>query len=160
MNRSAFGLFLLLALSAVSTGCASTRTDTFDIEVRNATAKPLTLSLAKDGPPYEAAWARPEDAAIETPQLRERWVGGETGMGQLLAPGKTAFIKELHGKFADRSHGYVRAYAGDLSKSISQMLARGPDSPDRVDVPLMPGPNRIVIREKASRLVAEADDGK
>jgi hypothetical protein len=149
-----------LAAALLAVGCGpAARTETFDIDVRNATAQPLTLSLGKDGPPYEPAWARPEDVAIETPKLREQWVGGQTGMGQVVAPGKTASIRKLAGRFAGEARGYVIVYAGDLSQSISRMLARPADSPDRTDVPLSPGPNRIVIEQVDGRLVAKPDQG-
>src|SRR5688500_3418732 len=74
------------ALALTAWGCNSTRTDTFDVDIRNATEQPVTLSLAKDGPPYEPTWATPEDLAIESPKLREEWAGGPSGMG-VVPPG-------------------------------------------------------------------------
>jgi hypothetical protein len=138
MNRCVAALLFALPLAAG--GCASPRTDTFNIEIRNDTKQPLTLSLAKDGPPFES------------PKLREKWSGGPTGMA-LLPPGKTASIKGLTGMFNARTKGYLRAYAGDCT--ISQMSARSPGSPDRLDVPLTPGDNRLVIVEDATRIVAK-----
>jgi hypothetical protein len=150
MNRCVAALLFALPLAAG--GCASPRTDTFNIEIRNDTKQPLTLSLAKDGPPFESAWATPEEIAVESPKLREKWSGGPTGMA-LLPPGKTASIKGLTGIFNARTKGYLRAYAGDCT--ISQMSARSPGSPDRLDVPLTPGDNRLVIVEDATRIVAK-----
>lgn len=140
------------ACIALMAGCSGRRTDSFDIEVRNATSQPLTLSLAKDGPPYEPAWATPQDLAIETPKRREQWSGGPSGMGAVPA-GKTASVAGLRGQFDSGVSGYLRIYGGELT--ISEMLARGSDSPGRVDVRLSPGANRIVITERAGRLVAE-----
>lgn len=152
MTRPALLWACLAALTAC--GCTSTRTDTFDVEIRNDTAGPVTLSLAKDGPPYEPTWATPEDVAIESPKRREEWAGGPSGMG-VVPPGKTASVKGLTGRFDGGSSGFLRAYAGDLT--ISQMLSKSNGSPDRVDVPLAPGANRIVLVEKSGRITVEAD---
>lgn len=143
-------LALLLPMFLLS-GCSTSHVDTFDIEVRNATTQPLLLSLAKDGPPYEPAWATPEDLAIESPKRREQWAGGPQGMG-LVPPGKSALVKGLKGTFEKSTRAFLRAYAGDLT--ISQMLAKSRESPDRVDIALSPGANQIVVSEKAGRLVA------
>ena len=151
MNRIASSIALLV-VSTLLVGCNSTRTDTFDIEIRNATGQPLTLSLAKDGPPYEPAWATPQDLAIETPKRREQWSGGPSGMAA-VPPGKTASVKRLQGQFNSGVNGYLRVYAGDLT--ISEMLAKGKDSPNRLDVLLKPGANVVVVSEKAGKLVAE-----
>ena len=150
MTRPALLLACLGALTAC--GCTSTRTDTFDVEIRNDTSGPVTLSLAKDGPPYEPTWATPEDVAIESPKRREEWAG-PSGMG-VVPPGKTASVKGLTGQFDSGSHGFLRAYAGDLT--ISQMLSKGSGSPDRVDVPLAAGANRIVLVERSGRITVEA----
>ena len=142
-----------LLLPALAAGCSSARTDTFDITVRNGTSQPLTLSLGKDGPPYEVAWATPEDLAIETPRRREEWSKSPGGM-QVLAPGRVAEVRGLTGRFEPAARGYLRAYAGDLN--ISQMLAKGAGSPDRVDVQLVPGPNDITIVSEGGQLKAVA----
>ena len=152
MNRIAF--IALIAISALIVGCNTTRTDTFDIEIRNATSQPLTLSLAKDGPPYEPAWATPQDLAIETPKRREQWSGGPSGMAA-VPPGKTASVKGLRGQFNSGVNGYLRVYAGDLT--ISEMLAKAKDSPSRADVMLKPGVNVVVVSEKAGRLVTQSE---
>ncbi|QOV89586.1 hypothetical protein [Humisphaera borealis] len=135
-------------------GCGATRTDSFDIDLRNATGQPLTLSLAKDGPPYEPSWATPQDLAIESPKRREQWSGGPSGMAA-LPPGKTASVKGLRGQFNPGVNGYLRVYAGDLT--ISEMLSREKGSPSRVDLMLKPGANKFVIAEKAGSLVAEPE---
>ena len=152
MTRPA--LLLVCSTALMVLGCNSSRTDTFDVDIRNATKGPVTLSLAKSGPPYEPTWATPEDLAIETPKLREEWAGGPSGMGVVPA-GKTASVKGLKGQFDGGSRGFLRAYAGELT--ISQMLSKGRESPDRVDVPLAPGANRIVLVDKAGRIAAEPE---
>jgi len=153
MNRFAARSLAILVLNFVVTGCsAPSRTETFDIELENATSGPLTLSLAKDGSPYEPSWATPQDLAIETPKRREEWSGGPSGMTAVKA-GQTASVQGLKGRFDAGVQGYIRAYAGELT--ISEMLARAPDSPSRVDVLLKPGMNRIRIIEKSGHLAAE-----
>lgn len=138
----------------VLAGCGpSVRTEMFDVFVTNATNGPITISLAKESTggrpgPYEPAWATPEDIAVETPKNNEKW-----GLAA-IPPGKTASVEKMSGQFDDRSRGMVRAYRGDAT--ISQMLARAADSPDRVDVPLKPGRNEITIVDKDGRLVAES----
>lgn len=149
MLRSRLWL-VVLGLMPLAVGCS--RTESFDIDLRNNTAQPLTLSLAKDGPPYEPSWATPQDLAIETPKRREEWSGGPSGMTS-VPPGKTASVKGLRGQFDAGVQGYLRVYAGELT--ISQMLAKSPESPGRVDVPLKPGMNIITVGEKNGRLVAE-----
>ena len=152
MTRPA--LFLACSFALATCGCTATRTDTFDVDIRNATDEPVTLSLAKDGPPYEPTWATPEDLALESPKLREEWAGGPSGMG-VVPPGKTASVKGLTGRFDGDSRGFLRAYTGDLT--ISQMLSKGRESPDRVDVRLAPGANRIVLVDKGGRIAAEVE---
>ena len=154
MTRPALLLTLALSAALAAGGCAPARTDTFDVDIRNATSGPVTLSLSKDGPPYEPTWATPEDLAIESPKLREEWAGGPSGMGVVPA-GKTASVKGLKGRFDGGTRAFLRAYAGDLT--ISQMLARSQGSPDRVDVELVPGANRIVLIDKSGRITAAAD---
>lgn len=143
-------LSLALVFLGQAAGCHSARTERFDLTVHNGTDGPLTLSLAKDGPPYEPTWATPEDFAQESPRLREAWSqpGGMTG----LAAGKTADVRNLAGRFDPGVRGYLRAYAGDLS--ISQMLSKSAGSPDRVDVRLLPGANDITIVLEGTHLKA------
>src|SRR5687768_12016867 len=133
-------LLLPALLLASAFGCSSARTQTYDIHVTNSTSGPVTISLAKDGPPYEAAWASPEDLAIESPRYRERG-----GMG-VIPPGKTASTEKLTGRFEANAQGYLRVYAGDLT--ISEMLSKSRGSPGRVDVPLVPGRNDIRVEDK------------
>jgi hypothetical protein len=139
-------LFLLLLACVAFTGCS--RTDTFDIAVRNDTAGPLTLALAKDGPPYEQTWASPEELAIESPRADERHAY------LMLEPGKEGYVT-LKGKFDRNTRGYLRAYRGDLQ--ISEMNAIGPASTNRLDLLLRPGPNAFVIMDAGGRLTERRD---
>jgi hypothetical protein len=123
------------------TGC--TRVDKFDIVVRNETTEPLTVVLTKDGPPFESKWAAPEDLAIESPKADE-----EHGF-VVLPPGREADVS-LEGRFDRSSRGVLRVYRGELD--ISTMNAIRPSSPDRLDVMLQPGLNRLVIADRDGRL--------
>ena len=150
-----FSLTALLLLSLLA-GCSSARTEHFDIDLHNATSGPLTLSLAKDGPPYEPAWATPEDVAIETPREREKWAGVPSGISAgRVPPGKTAFVRGLTGHFEPHTRAFLRVYAGEVG--ISQMLSRQPGSPDRLDIPLLPGRNDITITLEGTSLKAQAE---
>jgi hypothetical protein len=142
-------LLLLALLLFDCVGCSSARTETFDINVTNATDRPVTISLAKRGPPYEAAWASPEDIAIETPRYRERG-----GMG-VIPPGKTASVAKLTGRFEPNTEGYLRVYAGDLT--LSEMLSKNRGSPGRVDVQLAPGRNDIRVVDNGGHIAAQID---
>ena len=142
-------LLLPALLLASSLGCGSARTQTYDINVTNSTSGPVTISLAKDCPPYEAAWASPEDLAIESPRYRERG-----GMG-VIPPGKTASVEKLTGRFEGSAQGYLRVYSGDLT--ISEMLSKSRGSPGRVDVPLVPGRNEIRVEDKGGHITAQID---
>src|SRR5687768_6703592 len=126
--RCALHLLMLLLACVAVTGCS--RTDTFDISVRNDTAGPLTLALTKDGPPFERMWAGPEDLAIESPRADERH--GYV----VLPPGRVADVT-VKGRFDAQSRGYLRVYRGDLQ--ISEMSAIGPASHSRIDLILTPG---------------------
>jgi hypothetical protein len=141
-------LFCALLPAALAAGCSPYRTEKFDISVRNATTQPVTISLAKDGPPFEDAWASPEDVAIQSARYSE-----DAG-GKLVPPGKTAFVNNLSGKFDRNTRGFVRVYAGKLK--LSEALARSPGSPGRVDVQLAPGRNDIRVYDNGGYLVAEA----
>lgn len=143
----------LIAATAL-VGCTPTATHRFDVTVRNDTPNPLTLALVKDGPPYEAAWATPEDFAIDASRAREEWAG-KTGRLRGLPPGKTAEVVGLTGKFEAGTRAFVRVYNGDLT--VSQMLSKAADSPDRVDVILVPGPNELTVVPDGSAIKARVD---
>jgi hypothetical protein len=134
---------VVLALSSLAlVGC--TRTDQFDITVRNETTGPVTIALTKDGPPFEQVWAKPEDLAIESPRADEKH-----GFA-VLAPGKEADVS-VTGKFDSNTRGYVRIYRGDLR--LSDMIAMSPTSPNRIDLLLRPGVNRLTVGEEGGRLI-------
>ena len=134
-------LFLILSILSVVTGCQSAQTRTYDISVRNETGKELTVWLAKDGGPYEAHWASPEEIA------RERPGGGDAYWGIVIPAGKTGFTGETTGKFDDDSRAYLRVYS-DV-KTLSQLLAVGRGSANRLDLPLQEGKNDFIVSDGA-----------
>jgi hypothetical protein len=131
---------IALMLAAVA-GCS--RVDQFNVVVRNETTAPLTVVLTKDGPPFEAKWAAPEDLAIGSPSAEE-----EHGF-VVLPPGREAEVA-VEGRFDRGTRGVVRVYRGE--PDISAMNAIHRTSPDRIDVPLTPGFNSFVIAEADGRL--------
>ena len=141
--RWALSISFATVVTFLTIGCA--RTEKFDVSVRNETRTPLTLALTKDGPPFEHVWAGPEDLAIESPRADE-----QHGF-VVLPPGREADVS-VQGKFDRGTRGYLRVYRGDLQ--ISDMTAIGPASPNRLDLPLTPGPNRFVIDDTTGRLEA------
>jgi hypothetical protein len=142
-----FGIVaVVLLLGAIDTGCS--RTDKFDLTVRNSTKSPLTLALTKDGPPFEPVWASPEDLAIQSP-------GADEKHGYVvLPPGKEGDVS-VQGKFESGTHGYLRVYRGDLQ--VSEMNAIRSSSPNRLDIKLSPGRSTFVIVDSAGRLAEQRD---
>jgi hypothetical protein len=138
---------LLAACCFAFAGCS--RTETFNISVRNDTPDPVTLTLAKNGPPFERVWASPEDLAVESPEADEEH------SYLLLPPGREADVPAVTGRFSGGTRGFLRVYRGDLD--ISDMNAIGPVSPNRLDLPLKPGANRFVVTQSGGRLVAGKD---
>jgi hypothetical protein len=128
-------------LAGIVTGC--TRTEKFDVTVRNGTQSSLTLALTKDGPPFEPLWASPEDLAIQSPNAEEKH--GYV----VLAPGKEGDVS-VQGKFDRGTRGYLRVYRGDLQ--VSEMNAIKSNSPNRLDIILAPGRNVFVIVDARGRL--------
>jgi hypothetical protein len=133
-------------LAAIITGCS--RTEQFDVTVRNSTQSSLTLALTKDGPPFDPLWASPEDLAIQSPNAEEKH--GYV----VLPPGKEGDVS-VQGKFDSGTHGFLRVYRGDLQ--VSEMNAIKPDSPNRIDLKLSPGRNVFVIVDAHGRLEQHRD---
>lgn len=144
--RLATLMLLLLPALPLALGCAPTRT--FEIAVRNETVQPITVGVSKEGGRYEPQWASPEDAA-----LRTRGDNDNGWSSVVVPPGKTGVAGPVKGKFPRGAEAVLRVYAGDLRLSDVLAISRG--SPDRVDVPLSPGRNAIIIRLDGKRLSYE-----
>jgi hypothetical protein len=124
----------------LSIGCSQYEKRTFTIEVKNNSARPVTLGLVKVGPPWEVQWESPADRAIMDP--------GNTGIGwgTLLQPGKTAYIDTVTALFAPRTVAYLRVYTGALS--LTDMLAISPESRNRHDIRLREGRSIFSITDR------------
>ena len=133
----------LPVLALLLVGCAEKHT--FQIAVRNETNKPLTAGLAKEGGKYEAQWASPEQAVLHTTSDDER--GWDS---VVVPPGETRSAGPVTGDFSGGAYAALRVYAGDLE--LSDVLSISRRSPDRLDVPLDPGRNAIIVREENGRL--------
>lgn len=143
------GTMLLWVLGAVFlAGCSSAREYTFDVSVKNDSAGPVTIWLTKDGPPLEQGWRSPEQVALRSPGHEER-IGGV-----LVPPGKTASTGPIKGKFEPGTFAWLRIYDGKY-ESFSDLLAVSPRSSKRVDQPLDPGVNQLVVRSRNGRIHVE-----
>ena len=134
-------------------GCASTRT--YEVRLKNNSSEPITVGLTKLGGPFERVWASPEDAAINNadPSSR-RWA--------TVPSGRVADAGPFKGKFRRDSEAVLRIYKGDLDHNgrldVPQILAVSHDQPDRADVVLHPGVNRLTVTDQDGRLVATRED--
>jgi hypothetical protein len=136
--------FVTLPFLFLAIGCAETRS--FQVAVRNDTARPLTVGLVKEGGKYEPQWQSPEQAVMRTTGDDER--GWDS---VVVAPGAMGAAGPVKGDFARNALATLRVYAGDLQLSDVLAISRG--SPSRVDVPLDEGRNAIIVREEAGKLV-------
>jgi hypothetical protein len=139
--------FFLLAVVVftcfASIGCA-TRTETFDVTVRNESAGPVTIWLTKTGGPEEEGWRSPESIAINF-VVEDEKLGGV-----IVPPRNTATTGKTKGKFDRDSYAVLRVYRGEMK--MSEMLANGKDSPNRADLILQPGQTRVGVTDKAGKM--------
>ncbi len=143
VRRGLGRLCMLLAAMLMLVGC--TTTGRFTVGVVNETTDPLSVGLVKDGPPPERSWASPMQISINAPALStNRW-------GTLVPPGESAVIGPQTGRFDRGVTAYLRVYRGNWS--VQELLAIGPDSPNRLDVPLDNGESRWIIRDSPEGLV-------
>lgn len=141
--RTVCAILLLLALF----GCA--RTETYQVRLTNKTTGPITFGVVKLGEPFERKWATPEDASYhgEKPSP-EMW--GSVG------PGKTAISQPIMGKFSGNAAAYLRVYEGKLDLIGIMAVSRG--ASNRVDMMLLPGPNRITVLDVHGQLTGLQGD--
>ncbi|HEV8290337.1 MAG TPA: hypothetical protein VGP94_00370 [Tepidisphaeraceae bacterium] len=139
-------LFLLLLPA-----CTQYEKKTFEISVKNETARPLSLGLVKNGPPREQGWIAPHEVAMMAPQLSDRkW-------GWVLQPGEARKFGPYSGKFEPHVQAILRIYAG--TPTIEELIAFSKEDPERLDIYLWPGKSGYLIRNFGGRLqyrVAEA----
>lgn len=139
---------LLLAVLLLIAGCASTRTETFDLAVKNQTSGPISVWLTKDGPPVEEGWMSPEQLA-QLPQTTKFSF-------RTFEPGKVGQAGPLTGQFDPGVNAWLRVYQG--LHTFDEILAISRGSPDRLDYLLTPGRHQITIIEKDGRLIAEEQE--
>jgi len=145
-----YRLALSLAALLLVVGCASTRTETFQLSVKNQTGAPISVWLTKDGPPAEEGWESPEQLA-QLPSTT-------TFSFRTIEPGKVAEAGPLTGKFASGSNAWLRIYQG--LHTFDEILAISRGSHDRLDYFLAPGQHQITITTQDGRLVALEGENK
>jgi hypothetical protein len=133
-----------LGVVSLVAGCQEKKY-TYSLTLKNDAAEPLMVGFAKEGPPFEDQWATPEQVS-RIPQRP-----GERGWGVPVAPGKTAEVPKVTARLDDFSTAYVRVYAA--APSLESMLAISTGSPNRLDVPLLPGANDLVVSRQGGKLV-------
>lgn len=138
---------LLLFVLATITGCG-TRSESYSVSVKNDTTKPLTIGFTKEGEPFQDEWMSPEDIA------QDRAVNPELySWGNLLMPGKTATTnKDMVAKLGPDKVAFLRVYRGHINLLTILSISRGSGS--RIDLPLLPGKNNVVIVDRDGALAA------
>lgn len=137
-------LFAALFIAPMLAGCQQKKY-TYSLTLKNAASEPIMVGFAKDGPPFEDAWATPEQVS-RIPQRP-----GERSWGVPVMPGKVAEVQKVTAKLEGYSVSYVRVYA--TAPSLESMLAISMGSPNRLDVPLLPGANDLVVTREGGKLV-------
>lgn len=142
-------LIACLALVAlVAGGCGSSKS--YQVEVQNQTAQPVTLWLTKDGPPAEEGWHSPEELAAMPADARP---GYDLAV---VPPGKTGETGKVSGKFPSGTNAVLRVYQGGQELyHIIQSQQPGARRIERADQPLKPGKNKLAVVEHHGRLVVE-----
>lgn len=139
MRAGLFSAGALLLLS-LATGCNQYDERRFTLEVKNNSARPITIGLTKNGPPSEVAWESPEDRAIMDPR------NTGVGWGQVVPPGRTAYINDVIAYFEPNTSAFLRVYLGDLP--LNDLLAIGRESRNRLDIRLREGTTAFTIVDK------------
>jgi len=140
---------LTLLLLSLAVGCSRTRS--YQVSLTNHTDKPLTFGVVKQGAPYERTWASPEEATRSGDRP-------SASMWGALPPGKTATSEEFKGRFRRNSEAVLRVYSGELD--LPGVMAVDSGAPNRVDLPLKPGMNRVVVIDIGGHLEAVPADNK
>jgi hypothetical protein len=150
--RLAFGCVVLAAAAALvlSGGCAQTRR--YNVQVMNRTSEPITIGLAKEGGPFEAHLASPEELALSTPASDENLWPSE-----VVTPGRIGYTR-IEGKFDGKSELTLRVYGG--KRDLSEVLAVARGSSERVETILRPEPamNKFIVTRQENKLHAEMVD--
>lgn len=135
---------VLLGLVA---GCAQTRT--YRVSLKNQTEEPITVGMVKHGEPFERKWESPEQAAINGDKP-------PADMWRVIPPGRTGQTSDVKGKFRGNSEAVLRIYQGSLD--LPEILATSEGQPNRIDIPLHPGLNRIVVTDTGGQFEATREE--
>jgi hypothetical protein len=138
---------LSLCLLFAIVGC--TPKASFDVTIVNQTNRPVTVGLVKEGPPFEPAWAGPDEVVLRS----EANVNAIAPWGHVVPPGRTLDSPATSGAFPKGTLGYLRVYAGE--RSNSELLSISDPSPDRTEVLLFPGHNHVIVTTDAKGLRAQ-----
>jgi len=134
---------VLLGLLA---GCAQTRN--YEVKLRNESGAPITYGLVKRGEPFERKWASPEQAAINGDKPpADMW-------GTL--PAGHAADRSAKGRFRSGAGAVLRVYQGSLD--LPEILATSEGQPNRLDIPLHPGLNKVAVTEVDGEFTARRDE--
>jgi hypothetical protein len=134
LSSSTFAAALLLFSSI---NCAPRVS--FQLSILNKTDQPVTVGVVKEGEPYEATLASPEQLAIQTSlEALPPW-------GHVIPPGRTLDSPPITGTFPRGAAAVLRVYRGEFTNA--QLLAISNPSPDRAEVLLFPGLNQILIQD-------------
>jgi hypothetical protein len=134
-------LIALPLLATATIGC-TTETRSYQVAVVNKTSQPLTIWMVKEHGPMQEGWLSPEEIAkLANPPADDQLPD------QVVPPGRTAALgKAKEGEFdKGRGRAVLRVYSG--TPSLTQMLAIDRGSMSRLDVPLEPGANNVVIQD-------------
>jgi hypothetical protein len=140
LQRSVVCLVLLAVV-----GCSG-GTRSYGVSIKNDLPRPVTIALTKDGPPFEAPWASPEDLAAG------RVIRDDASGFRVVEAGRTASVNNINGRFDKGSKAILRVYSGSMT--FREMLDTMPGS-NRVDVTLTPGKNQLVVRESSQGIRVE-----
>ena len=140
MLKQTLVMLVLLGLA----GCAG-NVRNFQISLTNDTPSPLTIALTKNGPPFEAKWASPEDVAAQ------RVSPSQTSGMTVIQPSKTV-NSTVSGRFEKNSEPVLRVYSGAMT--LSEML-HAKVGVNRFDLPLSDGLNKFIVHENSKGLNIE-----
>jgi hypothetical protein len=140
--------FLIVPLLAVTVGCMTERRS-YQVAVENKLDHPISFWLVKEHGPMESGWISPEQLATEVNPP-----GDDNLPAVVVPPGKTASTRgPIEGDFdKDRGKALVRVYAG--TPTLTQTLAIGRGSLSRLDVPLQPGVNHLLVQDNNGMMEA------
>jgi hypothetical protein len=125
-------------------GCASEHS--FDVSVKNATDRPLTIGFVKLGAQASEDWASPESFALLPPSRQPiNW-------GVVIDP-HTIASRHVTGSFEPGTEAQLRVYGG--ARTLSDLLAISRGTGDRLDLMLIPDArNDFIITYPDGRLAA------